>query len=87
MLVVGFEASIVKLVATVAGTSIKSIGSILGSALGLITQSVNAILSRSTSSFNSALAALEMDTSTNDTPVSSNIVFRVTCLYILLVAR
>jgi hypothetical protein len=82
-LIVGFEASVVNLVASVAGTPTKSVGSILGSVLGLMVQSVNAILSRSTSTFNSVLAALEMDTSAKDTPVSGDILFYVTCLYIL----
>jgi hypothetical protein len=82
-LVVGFEASIVNLVANVAGSTAESVGSILGSVSGLIVQSVSAILSRSTSTINSVLAALAMDTSAKDTPVSGNILFYVTCLYIL----
>jgi hypothetical protein len=82
-LVVGVEASVINLVAIVAGTPTKSVGSILRSVSGLIVQSVSAILSRSTSTFNSVLAALEMDTSAKDTPVSGDILYYVTCLYIL----
>jgi hypothetical protein len=71
-LVVGMEASVANFVATVAGTTITSVGSIFGSVLGLIVQSVKAILSQSAVTFISVLVALKIDTGPKDTPVSSD---------------
>jgi hypothetical protein len=60
-LVVRVEASVINLVAIVAGTPTKSVGSILGSVLGLIVPSVNAILTRSSMTIDSTFVALNKD--------------------------